>query len=122
MRSLERFERAIGVVLISGVVISLFLEVIGIVLFYGTYGHLSISDNRLSFVHGKNFFTFVSGAVSGRDQKPILFMTLGIVILMLTPYVRVVMSVFYFAWERNTKYVIITLFVLVLLTFSMIGK
>jgi uncharacterized membrane protein len=43
----------------------------------------------------------------------------GVVILILTPYVRVLMSVLYFAWEKNTKYILITLFVLLLLTISL---
>jgi uncharacterized membrane protein len=46
-------------------------------------------------------------------------MSVGVVILILTPYVRVLMSVLYFAWEKNTKYILITLFVLLLLTISL---
>jgi uncharacterized membrane protein len=46
-------------------------------------------------------------------------MTLGIAILMLTPYVRVILSVIHFSRERNIKYVLITLFVLALLTISL---
>jgi uncharacterized membrane protein len=46
-------------------------------------------------------------------------MTLGIAILMLTPYVRVILSVIHFSREKNVKYVLITFFVLALLTISL---
>ncbi len=122
MKSLEKFEQAIGLILISGVVISLILEVIGMILFYRTYGEFSISENKLTFIQGKNFFYFISDLFRGGRQRPILFMTLGIAVLMLTPYVRVLLSVFYFLWEKNIKYVIITLFVLTLLTLTLLTQ
>jgi uncharacterized membrane protein len=40
--------------------------------------------------------------------------------LILTPYLRVIMSVFYFIWEKNIQYIGITLFVLIILTISVI--
>ena len=45
---------------------------------------------------------------------------LGIVVLMLTPYVRVVASVLYFGLAKNPKYLLITLFVLLVLTASLL--
>jgi uncharacterized membrane protein len=46
-------------------------------------------------------------------------MTLGITTLILSPYARVVVSVLYFAWQRNIKYTLITIFVLTVLTISL---
>jgi uncharacterized membrane protein len=46
-------------------------------------------------------------------------MTLGIAVLILTPYSRVLLSVLYFFWERDFKFCLITLFVLVILTLSL---
>jgi len=45
---------------------------------------------------------------------------LGIVVLMLTPYVRVLASVLYFGLVRNPKYLLITFFVLIVLTASLL--
>ena len=47
-------------------------------------------------------------------------LSLGIIILMLTPYIRVLSSwVYFLVKEKNTKYVVITLWVLVILTVSL---
>lgn len=117
----SKFERAISYVLIVGVVTSLVIEVVGIVSFYAVYGQLNILDSKDVFLHGKNFFSFLSVLIQGEypQKGPLLMMSLGIAILILTPYVRVVMSVLYFTRERNIKYALITLFVLLLLTISL---
>jgi uncharacterized membrane protein len=117
----SKFERMIGYILISGVVISLFLEVIGIILYYRSYGQFKILEDKAVFIHGKNFFYFLVELIQGEHirQKAIWLMTLGIAILMLTPYVRVILSVIHFSREKNVKYVLITLFVLALLTISL---
>jgi len=49
----------------------------------------------------------------------VFLMTLGIATLILTPFVRVIASALYFAWKRDTRYVLITAFVLVALTVSL---
>ena len=52
--------------------------------------------------------------------QPRLLINLGIALLMLTPYVRVLASTFYFALaERNPKYTLFTGFVLAVLTYSL---
>jgi uncharacterized membrane protein len=116
-----KFERIIGYILISGVVISLFLEVIGIILYYRSYGQFKILEDKAVFIHGRNFFYFLGQLIQGEHipQKALWLMTLGIAILMLTPYVRVILSVIHFSREKNVKYVLITLFVLALLTISL---
>ncbi len=121
MNSEDRFDRAIGYVLITGVVISLLVEAIGILLYYLSYRHFNISSERTLFIQGRNFFDFMIELFKGdyAGKRAIFLMSVGVVILILTPYVRVLMSVLYFAWEKNTKYILITLFVLVLLTISL---
>jgi len=53
--------------------------------------------------------------------RPRLLVNLGIAVLMLTPYVRVLASMLYFAFiERNTKYTLFTGFVLTTLTYSLL--
>jgi len=114
-------ERAISYVLIIGVVSSLILETLGITLFYHTYGRLTFSESRTMFLHGKSYFNFFLGLLHRESSQGtgLYLMTLGIAVLILTPYIRVLMSMAYFAWERNIKYTLITLFVLILLTVSL---
>ena len=121
MNSEHRFDQAIGYVLITGVVISLLVEATGILLYYLSYSHFKISSERTLFIHGKDFFDFVIELFKGdyAGKRAVFLMSVGVVILILTPYIRVLMSVLYFAWEKNTKYIFITLFVLLLLTISL---
>jgi uncharacterized membrane protein len=53
--------------------------------------------------------------------RPRLLISLGIAALLLTPYLRVLVSLVFFAFaERNWKYVIFTGFVLAVLTYSLL--
>jgi len=115
------FEKTIGYVLIVGVVISLILEIIGVAMLYALYRNVQISRDTSVFITGHDFFTFILQQINGRhsERAPFLLMTAGIIVLVLTPYVRVLASVGHFAWERDWKYVLITLFVLVAVTLSL---
>lgn len=117
----SKLEIAISYMLIVGVVVSLVLEVIGAVFLYGSFRRLDISQDPSVFIQGRNFFTFLFETIAGRHPAgpSIAFMTAGIVVLILTPYIRVVASVFYFAVGKNLRYVLITLFVLVVVTLSL---
>ena len=117
----SKLETTISYLLIIGVVISLFLEAIGLTLFFVSYSNLNIMENRVVFIEGENFFSFVLMLFQGENvqNSALLFMTGGLVILILTPYIRVITSVIYFAWKKNIKYVIVTLFVLISLTASL---
>jgi uncharacterized membrane protein len=117
-----RLETIISYLLIAGVIISLCLEVIGIVLFYRQYHNLNIMlQNKAMFIQGQNFFIFLFNTAKdeGMANSAVLFMTLGLATLILTPYIRVIASFIYFAWEKDYKYVLITAFVLVILTLSL---
>lgn len=91
------------------------------VLFYRSYGNLAISPDRAFFIQGHDFFSFMFELLCGAHQGSVavVVMTAGIVVLILTPLVRVALSVVYFGWERNLKYVAITIFVLVVLVLSL---
>ncbi len=118
----SKLETIISYLLTIGVITSLVLETIGIVLFARSYGHLNILlQDKTMFIHGQNFFSFIFGLFRRGDEpnKAILFMTLGIVTLILTPYVRVIASALYFIWKRDAKYVVITVFVLIVLSVSL---
>jgi uncharacterized membrane protein len=116
-----KLEGVISYVLIIGVVTSLLFEIAGILLFYRAYGSLAISHDSRMFLRGKNFFIFLVQLFSGSPASlSIRLITLGIAVLILTPYVRAVFSVIYFAVHENWKYLVITLFVLAILTASLL--
>ncbi len=118
----SKLETIVSYILIIGVIVSVILETVGIALFYAAYGNLQISQNKTVFITGQNFFAFTLDQIQHLFgmQNAILFMTLGLIILILTPYIRAITSVIYFAWENNRKYVWITLFVLIVLTVSLV--
>jgi uncharacterized membrane protein len=117
----SKLETTISHLLIIGVVFSLVLEAIGLMLFYHSFANLNILENEIVFIHGNDFFSFVVTIFQGENMQnnAILFMTLGLVTLILTPYLRVITSVIYFAWEKNRKYLLLTVFVLIILTASL---
>ena len=55
----SKLETTISYLLIIGVVISLFLEAIGLTLFFVSYSNLNIMENRVAFIEGGNFFSFL---------------------------------------------------------------
>jgi len=118
----SRFELAISYLLITGVITSLILVGIGIVLFYFHFGQLEISEKKAVFLREQNFFYFLLDLWRGGhgQDRALWLMTLGIAILILTPYARVILSVFHFIGKGDMKYTFITLFVFLLLTVSFI--
>jgi uncharacterized membrane protein len=119
----SNFELAISLLLGAGVVTSLILIAVGIFLFYAEFGSLAISEEKVMFLREKNFFYFLYDLLRGGSSqgKALWTMTLGIAVLILTPYARVLLSVLYFFWERDFKFCLITLFVLVVLTLSLVA-
>ncbi len=117
-----RLETIISYILITGVVISLLLEVAGIILYYETYGSFSfILQDKTMFIQGRNFFSFLCGILSipGIQNYSIFFMTLGIMILILIPYLMIITSFLYFLWKRRFRYVLITAIVVAVISISL---
>jgi uncharacterized membrane protein len=118
----SKLETIISILLIVCVVVSVTLISIGLVLYYAEYGNVQISTSTNVHISGENFFAFIiqtAQSLFSAADNALLFITLGIVVLILTPYIRAITSFFYFTWERNWKYVLITLFVLIVLTVSL---
>ena len=117
----QKLENAISYVLIAGVLISLLLEIAGVVLFIKSYGQMAISQEQSVFIQGHDFFSFIYNEFSQHTRAlSVMLMTAGVIVLILTPYIRVILSVLFFARRKNIKYVVITLFVLAILTISLI--
>jgi uncharacterized membrane protein len=112
-------EILVGYILQFGVLLSVILLAIGVVGHWITTGSLEFAYS----ISGMNFFGFVLSdlqQVFAGTLRPRLFSNLGIAALMLTPYIRVLASMVYFAVaERNLKYTLFTGFVYVVLTYSL---
>ena len=116
----SKLETAISYLLISGVVISLLLEIAGVTLYLHGHGNLVISHDQGVFIQGRDFFSFIYQLWGNNaGNTAILLMIAGIVVLILTPFIRIIVSVVYFGREKNWKYVFITLFVLLVITLSL---
>jgi len=120
-KKVEHFdmEIMIGYILLVGVLISAALLTIGLIWHWARWGNLRFEHS----IVGMNFFEFILSTlrqVSSPATRPRFILNMGIGILMLTPFVRVLASVFYFALkERNWKYTLFTGFVFCVLTYSL---
>ena len=116
-----RLELALSRLLAAGVWTSLVLIAAGILLFYLQSGNLAVSERKAMFLREKNFFFFLYDLVRGEHFQggALWTMALGMAVLILTPYARVLLSVLYFFREKDFKFSFITLFVLVILTLSL---
>ncbi len=117
----SRLETIIGILLIVGVVLSVSFEIIGIILYFGAYGNATVSEAPGVHIASANFFAFIYQTFQNLfvSQNALLFLTSGIIILILTPYIRAITSLVYFTWEKNQPYILITLFVIIVLTISL---
>ncbi len=115
----SQMDVVVGYLLQTGVMISLVLLAAGLIWKWASTGHWSI-DYQIS---GMNLFEFVSNEVHIiiRGQlRPRVLVSGGIVVLMLTPYFRVLASMIYFIVVlRNWKYSLFTAIVFAVLTFSL---
>jgi uncharacterized membrane protein len=118
----NKLETIISYWLLTGVVISLVLEVIGMIFYYSAYGNFNILTANLSwFVHGQNFFTFLINLFQADNfnNKAVFFLTFGMTTLILTPYIMVIIAFIYFLWQRNFKYMLITAVVVTIISVSL---
>jgi uncharacterized membrane protein len=109
-------ETALSHVLLGGVLASFVLIMSGLVSAYALGDTAALGPPIVS----GNFLVFASQQISlltSGSVAPRTLVTLGILVLMLTPYVRVLSSVVLFGLrERDLKFTLITLFVLCILT------
>jgi uncharacterized membrane protein len=112
-------EQAISYVLLIGVVMSTLLVAAGILWHWLKTSHFGL---RYS-IPRVNLFRFASAearqALAGAF-RPRLLISLGMTTLLLTPYLRVISSLLFFAVkERNWRYSLFTGCVLAVLTYSL---
>ena len=113
-----QMEVWIGYTLLGGVLLSAALLTGGLLWGWASTGHLLL-DYALPRTNFLKFLTLETREALQGIFRPRLLVNLGIVVLMLTPYIRVFFSMVYFACvERNWKYALFTGFVLATLTYS----
>jgi uncharacterized membrane protein len=112
-------DALLGSILLYGVVISLVLVTSSLIWKWFETGQFGF-DYELA---GMNLFQFATTEIRtafAGQFRPHLLMNLGIAVLMMTPFMRVIASlVFFAAVAKNWKYVLFTSFVLVVLTYSL---
>lgn len=115
-------EKAISYLLITGVVLSVLLEIAGIIILSRDLHSLAIQEGSSVFIREHDFFRFIYNFLrTGHgDGAGIWLMTAGLIILILTPFLRVILSMFFFAFKKDRKYLFITAFVLLALTLSLL--
>jgi len=112
-------DALLGYVLLGGVLLSMALVLAGLL-----WRWLNSGQPWLDYqIVGMNLFEFVESgfrtAALG-EARPRLLINLGIAVLMLTPYLRVVASMVYFMTvSKNWKYALFTAVVLIVLTYSL---
>ena len=118
----DRMDSLVGTMLASGVVTSVTLIVAGL-LWHRLATGVATFDVPLG---GTDALRLLVGdlelAASGR-LSPRLLVSLGVAVLLFTPYLRVLASVVFFALvEHDWKYTAFTGFVLAVLTYSLLMR
>jgi uncharacterized membrane protein len=112
-------DTLVGYILLVGVLASIVLLVAGTAWNWWETGGMQL-DFR---IQGMNLYQFAARSVDQMIEGPLrprTLIELGISVLLLTPYVRVLASMLYFVFaERNWKYSLFTLFVLCVLTYAL---
>lgn len=112
----------IGKILRWGVYISLFVALIGGIIFLYHHGGETTQMQNQSFVEKDNnvleLLRQTLNGVGSTHESPII--ELGILLLIATPLARVVFSLFAFYLERDKMYVFITLIVLFIIFASIL--
>jgi len=113
-------ETYLGNLLRTGVLVSAAVVLIGLSLYLHRYGSAA-PDYRVfkgEPADLRSVYGIVQDALQGRLRGVIQF---GLLLLLATPVARVAFSVLAFACQRDKVYVIVTLIVLGVLTYSMVG-
>ncbi len=110
---LRQADLIISYVLRGGVLLSAAIITLGVVLFYARFLALGGQIGQVTYPHT------VSAVFVGLGRgDPLAVITLGLLVLLLTPVLRVLVSLVTFAMERDWRYTGITLLVFIILLVS----
>ena len=118
----RRMEMIIGILLRLGVTLAGAVVFFGAIVYLIRNGAAPLPDYKA--FHGETLqLSTVEGILAGvRQFRGRAIIQLGVLLLIATPVARVVFSAFAFAFEKDKLYVCITLFVLAILLFSLVGS
>jgi uncharacterized membrane protein len=91
--SLEKLETIISYILIFGVVASVIIETVGIISHYYSEGNINITFEPRFALKGANLFIFIGSTFQDflrGSFTSLNILNLGLALLMITPYIRVV--------------------------------
>jgi uncharacterized membrane protein len=116
----QRIELTIGILLRVGVILAAAVVLFGGVLYLVRHGGQPVPDYKTFHGSGapRSISAIISGSLGLHDRAII---ELGLLLLIATPVARVIFSAVVFAFEKDALYVVITLFVLAVLLFSLFG-
>jgi uncharacterized membrane protein len=118
----DRMDAIVGGMLAGGVVTSLTLIIAGLVWHRLATG-VATFDTPLGGTDALRLLTGDLRLGAAGRLSPRLLVSLGIAILLFTPYLRVLASVVFFAVvEHDWKYTVFTGFVLAVLTYSLVTR
>ena len=115
----EQVEQIVGNILRSGVILAGGVVVVGGVLYLIRYG--ADSPNYQVFRGEPTDLRTLPGILTdARSLRRRGLIQLGLLLLIATPIARVVFSAFAFAQQRDYTYVVVTLVILSVLTYSLV--
>jgi uncharacterized membrane protein len=114
-----RIEALVGSILLVGVLSSVGLVSAGWAWHWAQTRQIDVGYSTAGLTLWEYALTSLT-ALAGGSLEPMTLINMGIATLMLTPYVRVLISLLYFGLvDRNRKYTAFTGFVLAVLTYSL---
>ena len=117
----QRVEEVVGDLLRAGLLIAAAVVVVGAVVYLARHGSeqpvYRIFHGEPPDLRGIAGITDVALEWRGRG-----IIQLGLLLLLATPVARVVFSIFAFAMQRDRLYVVITIVVLTVLLYSLVGS
>jgi uncharacterized membrane protein len=132
----EKLEIIISYILRIGLITSVVIISVGLLIYYISTGTSSPHFSPKWQMIGSDFFTYVRDlllqifrpsivsnnniTLSNYYYLSIRLMAVGVIVLMITPLVRVIVSLIFFGLTKDVKYIMITSFVLIVLTLSLI--
>jgi len=115
-------EALISHILTLGTISSITLLIVGLALYVTETKTLTLTLESSWIMGGETIFNVIEVLLKDlRSNRAYSFMASGILLLMLTQYLRVLASATYFFTVGDWKYVGITLSVLTILTLSLLG-
>lgn len=117
----QKMQLLISATLRIGVIVAVCIAIIGGVYMLSKHG-LEPLPNYKTFHGSSEYVTSLGGIFSGLSSfRTESLIQLGVLVLMLTPIARVVLSIFDFAIQRDWLYAVITAVVLAVIIANSIG-